>query len=319
MRERRPMGIGRLGTRAVSDRRARRDHRRVRPDLRRARPADHRRAGRRRRATACAPVDERRAALAARLIGDARRGPAAGQAACRRSTSATPHDAVVMLDGDTVHAAARRRASSWRGCRTTSTSRRRCASGWRRSTTSTCGSTSGCTCDRPATTRGRRRSGSEPGRGREDSRGTTANGTWSGSTSARRRCAPSSAKLLDDGGLDIIGIGVAESKGLKRGVVVNLEAAVESIKKAIEEAELMAGVEIDSVHLGAQRPAHQGLQQPRRGRGGRQEPRDHARRRAARDRRGEGGVAAGRPRDPARAAAGLRRRRAGRHRRAGRA
>jgi cell division protein FtsA len=42
----------------------------------------------------------------------------------------------------------------------------------------------------------------------------------------------------------------AESKGLKRGVVVNLEAAVESIKKAIEEAELMAGVEIDSVHLG---------------------------------------------------------------------
>ena len=54
---------------------------------------------------------------------------------------------------------------------------------------------------------------------------------------------------LDDGSLDIVGIGVAESRGIKRGVVVNLEAAVDSIKKAIEEAELMAGIEIDSVHL----------------------------------------------------------------------
>ncbi|HXD74734.1 MAG TPA: cell division protein FtsA, partial [Vicinamibacterales bacterium] len=47
-----------------------------------------------------------------------------------------------------------------------------------------------------------------------------------------------------------VGLGVAESHGIRRGVVVNLEAAVDSIKKAIEEAELMAGVEIDSVHLG---------------------------------------------------------------------
>ena len=57
-------------------------------------------------------------------------------------------------------------------------------------------------------------------------------------------------EALDDGGLDVIGIGVAESQGIRRGVVVNLEAAVESIKKAIEEAELTGGVEIDSVHLG---------------------------------------------------------------------
>ena len=57
-------------------------------------------------------------------------------------------------------------------------------------------------------------------------------------------------EALDDGGLDVIGIGVAESHGIRRGVVVNLEAAVESIKKAIEEAELTGGVEIDSVHLG---------------------------------------------------------------------
>ena len=58
------------------------------------------------------------------------------------------------------------------------------------------------------------------------------------------------AEAFEDGGLDIIGIGVAEAQGIRRGVVVNLEAAVESIKKAIEEAELTAGVEVDSVHLG---------------------------------------------------------------------
>ena len=58
------------------------------------------------------------------------------------------------------------------------------------------------------------------------------------------------AEALEEGGLDIIGIGVVEAKGIRRGVVVNLEAAVDSIKKAIEEAELTAGVEIDSVHLG---------------------------------------------------------------------
>ena len=57
-------------------------------------------------------------------------------------------------------------------------------------------------------------------------------------------------EALDDGGLDVVGIGLAESHGIRRGVVVNLEAAVESIKKAIEEAELTGGVEIDSVHLG---------------------------------------------------------------------
>jgi len=64
---------------------------------------------------------------------------------------------------------------------------------------------------------------------------------------------------LDDGSLDIVGIGVAESRGIKRGVVVNLEAAVESIKKAIEEAELMAGVEIDSVHLALSGPHVKGF------------------------------------------------------------
>ena len=64
---------------------------------------------------------------------------------------------------------------------------------------------------------------------------------------------------LDDGSLDVVGIGMAESRGIKRGVVVNLEAAVESIKKAIEEAELMAGIEIDTVHLALSGPHVKGF------------------------------------------------------------
>ena len=43
-------------------------------------------------------------------------------------------------------------------------------------------------------------------------------------------------EMTDHGGLDIIGMGLADSRGIRRGVVVNLEAAVESIKKAIDEA-----------------------------------------------------------------------------------
>ena len=56
-------------------------------------------------------------------------------------------------------------------------------------------------------------------------------------------------EIMDEGGLDIIGIGRAESKGIRRGVVNNVDAAAESIKRALDDAELMAGVEIDSVHL----------------------------------------------------------------------
>src|SRR5438270_337427 len=66
-------------------------------------------------------------------------------------------------------------------------------------------------------------------------------------------------EVLEGDGLDIVGLGVAESRGIRRGVVVNLEAAVDSIKKAIEEAELMAGVEIDSVHLALSGPHVKGF------------------------------------------------------------
>jgi cell division protein FtsA len=57
-------------------------------------------------------------------------------------------------------------------------------------------------------------------------------------------------EILESGGVDVVGIGIAESAGIRRGVVVNVDAAVDAIKKAIDEAELMAGVEIDCVHLG---------------------------------------------------------------------
>jgi cell division protein FtsA len=57
------------------------------------------------------------------------------------------------------------------------------------------------------------------------------------------------AELCDDG-LDIVGIGTSPSYGLRRGVVVNIDATVESIRKAVEEAELMAGCEITTVFAG---------------------------------------------------------------------
>src|SRR3984893_16396799 len=67
------------------------------------------------------------------------------------------------------------------------------------------------------------------------------------------------SEMMDDGSLEIIGIGVAEAKGIRRGAVVNLEAAVDSIKKAVEEAELMAGVEVDSVYIAISGPHIKGF------------------------------------------------------------
>lgn len=54
----------------------------------------------------------------------------------------------------------------------------------------------------------------------------------------------------DDGGLDIVGIGKSVSKGLRKGVVVNLDATVETIRAAVEEAELMAGLPVQEAFLG---------------------------------------------------------------------
>tara|TARA_R110002049_G_scaffold95007_1_gene233554 strand:- start:1563 stop:2804 length:1242 start_codon:yes stop_codon:yes gene_type:complete len=53
-----------------------------------------------------------------------------------------------------------------------------------------------------------------------------------------------------DGTVEVVGIGSNPSKGMKKGVVVNIESTVQSIQRAVEEAELMAGCQIHSVYVG---------------------------------------------------------------------
>ena len=53
-----------------------------------------------------------------------------------------------------------------------------------------------------------------------------------------------------DGAIEVVGLGSHPSRGLKKGVVVNIESTVQSIQRAVEEAELMAGCEIHSVFAG---------------------------------------------------------------------
>ncbi len=57
-------------------------------------------------------------------------------------------------------------------------------------------------------------------------------------------------EIRGDDEIEIIGIGSHPSRGLKKGVVVNIESTVLSIQRAVEEAELMAGCEIHSVYAG---------------------------------------------------------------------
>ena len=58
------------------------------------------------------------------------------------------------------------------------------------------------------------------------------------------------AELRADGSLEILGMGGHESKGLKKGVVVNIEATVNAVQRALEEAELMADCKIASAFTG---------------------------------------------------------------------
>lgn len=58
------------------------------------------------------------------------------------------------------------------------------------------------------------------------------------------------AEVTPEGSLEIIGFGRHPSRGLKRGVVVDIEATVNSISRAVQEAELMAGCEVRSVYTG---------------------------------------------------------------------
>ncbi len=57
-------------------------------------------------------------------------------------------------------------------------------------------------------------------------------------------------ELNNSNEIEVVGIGTHPSRGLKKGVVVNIESTVHSIQKAVEEAELMAGCDIHSVYAG---------------------------------------------------------------------
>lgn len=57
-------------------------------------------------------------------------------------------------------------------------------------------------------------------------------------------------ELGTDGSIEVIGLGSCPSRGLKKGVVVNIESTVQAIQRAVEEAELMAGCQIDAVYAG---------------------------------------------------------------------
>jgi cell division protein FtsA len=58
------------------------------------------------------------------------------------------------------------------------------------------------------------------------------------------------AEILPDAGFQVIGVGQSRSEGLRKGVVVNIEATVRSIRAALEEAELMAACRITDVYIG---------------------------------------------------------------------
>lgn len=56
-------------------------------------------------------------------------------------------------------------------------------------------------------------------------------------------------EISADGSLEVVGIGSHSSKGMKRGVVINIDSTIKSIQRAVEEAELMAGCNIHSVYV----------------------------------------------------------------------
>ena len=57
-------------------------------------------------------------------------------------------------------------------------------------------------------------------------------------------------EVMPDGGVEVVGIGSHPSNGLRKGVVVDIESTVQSIQRAVEEAELMGGCRIESVYAG---------------------------------------------------------------------
>ncbi len=58
------------------------------------------------------------------------------------------------------------------------------------------------------------------------------------------------ADVMDDGRIHIVGLGETPSRGLRKGVVVNLNATVEAVKNCLQQAELMAGIDIETAVVG---------------------------------------------------------------------
>ena len=110
-------------------------------------------------------------------------------------------------------------------------------------------------------------------------------------------------EVTPEGELEVIGIGSHPSRGLKKGVVVNIESTVQSIQRAVEEAELMAGSNIDVVYAGNSRQSCQEHQFPRHCRHTR--PRGVSAGRRARHRCGAGSCHTGRSEGPAHHSAGV--------------
>ena len=57
-------------------------------------------------------------------------------------------------------------------------------------------------------------------------------------------------EVNDRGQLEIIGKGTSPMRGTRRGNIINLDQAIEAVKKAVDEAEVMAGLQIESVYVG---------------------------------------------------------------------
>ena len=108
--------------------------------------------------------------------------------------------------------------------------------------------------------------------------------------------------------IEVIGIGSHPSAGMKRGVVVDIESTVQSIQRAVEEAELMAGCEIRSVYAGISGSHIRSLQLARHRRDPRQGSRPTATSTACSTPRGRSPIPADQQ-HPARDAAGVRDRR----------
>lgn len=76
---------------------------------------------------------------------------------------------------------------------------------------------------------------------------------------SNKTCALVCQPAADSGKLEVAGLGVAESRGWRKGVIVNLDAAVLALKKAVEAAESSAGVPVDSAYVGVAGPHIKGV------------------------------------------------------------